>query len=149
MGRARMTITLPGRAAEAEELWYDAARWPSWIDGFHHVVSLDDTWPHAGARRVWDSKPGGRGRVVERVVTYEPRVGQRRQVEDERLEGTEEVAFQPGEENVTVALSIEYRLKYANPLTPLVDVLYVRRQVGASLGRTLSRFAAERQGDLP
>jgi hypothetical protein len=149
MGRARMTITLPGRAAEAEELWYDAARWPSWIDGFHHVVSLDDSWPHPGARRVWDSKPGGRGRVVERVVTYEPRVGQTLQVEDERLEGTEEVAFQPGEENVTVALSIEYRLKYPNPLTPLVDVLYIRRQVGASLGRTLSRFAAERQGDLP
>jgi polyketide cyclase/dehydrase/lipid transport protein len=148
VGRARMTITLPGRAAEAEELWYDATRWPSWIDGFHHVVSLDDTWPHVGARRVWDSKPGGRGRVVERVVSYEPRVGQTLQVEDERLEGTEEVAFQPDEENVTVALSIDYRLKYSNPLTPLVDVLYVRRQVGASLGRTLSRFAAERQGDL-
>lgn len=38
MGRARMTIALPGRAAEAEELWYDPVRWPSWIDGFGHLV---------------------------------------------------------------------------------------------------------------
>jgi hypothetical protein len=143
-----MTIALPGRAAEAEELWYDATRWPSWIDGFHHVVTLDESWPHAGARRVWDSTPGGRGRVVERVVAYEPRVGQTLAVEDQRLEGTEKVSFEPGPDSVTVALSIEYGLKYANPLTPLVDLLFVRRQVGASLGRTLHRFAAERHGDL-
>jgi hypothetical protein len=30
MGRASATVTVPGRAFEAEQLWYDPARWPSW-----------------------------------------------------------------------------------------------------------------------
>lgn len=144
MGRARMTIALPGRAAEAEELWYDPVRWPSWIDGFGHLVSLDESWPRSGARRVWDSRPGGRGRVVERVVAYEQRVGQTLEMEDGRMRGTEEVAFQPGSDGVTVVLEARYRLKYSNPMTPAFDFLFVRRHVGASLGRTLGRFAAER-----
>lgn len=148
MGRAQMTIVVPGRAAEAEALWYDPVRWPAWIDGFGHLASLDDGWPHVGARRVWDAKPGGRGRVVERVVAYEARVGQTLEIEDERLRGTEQVAFRPGSDDVTLALEVRYELKYGNPLTPAVDLLFVRRQVGASLGRTLSRFAAERLGDV-
>ena len=70
MGRASATITVPGRAADAEALWYDAQRWPAWVDGFGHVVKLDDHWPEPDARLVWDSKPGGRGRVVERVTSH-------------------------------------------------------------------------------
>ena len=47
MGRAKASISVPGRAAEAEALWYDPHRWQAWIDGFGHVVSLDDGWPAA------------------------------------------------------------------------------------------------------
>src|SRR4051795_5503073 len=56
MGRASATITVPGRAAEAETLWYDPKRWSAWVDGFGHVVKLDDDWPEPDARLVWDSK---------------------------------------------------------------------------------------------
>src|SRR3954447_20243387 len=95
MGRASATITVPGRAAEAETLWYDPRRWPAWIDGFGHVVKLDDHWPEPDARLVWDSKPGGRGRVVERVTSHIQRQGQTLAVEDERLRGTQQVRFEP------------------------------------------------------
>jgi Polyketide cyclase / dehydrase and lipid transport len=148
MGRASASVTVSGRAAEAEELWYDQTRWPTWIDGFGHVVRLDDEWPDAGARLVWDSKPGGRGRVVERVTSHVQRQGQTLEVEDERLRGTQTVAFTPAGDDTQIELSLEYRLKSRTPLTPLVDALFVRRAIRDSLSRTLARFANERAGDL-
>ena len=39
-------------------------------------------------------------------------------------------------------------LKERNALTWLVDRLFVRREVAASLRRTLARFARERRADL-
>ena len=75
MGRAEASIEVPGLASEAEALWYDPVRWPAWIDGFGHVVELDDGWPAEGAARL-DSTPEGRGRVLETVTAYEPRGGQ-------------------------------------------------------------------------
>jgi hypothetical protein len=148
MGRASASVTVSGRAAEAEELWYDQTRWPTWIDGFGHVVRLDGEWPDAGARLVWDSKPGGRGRVVERVTSHVQRQGQTLEVEDERLRGTQTVAFTPAGDDTQIELSLEYRLKSRTPLTPLVDALFVRRAIRDSLSRTLARFANERAGDL-
>ena len=149
MGRASHTVTVPGRAFEAEQLWYEPARWPSWIDGFHHVVSLDEAaWPLPGARLVWESRPGGRGRVLEVVTEYEQRTGQTLQVEDERLRGTQTVAFAPDGDDTRVTLSLDYELKSRTPLTPVVDRLFVRRSITDSLRRTLARFAREREGDL-
>jgi hypothetical protein len=150
MGRATATVTVPGRTAEAEQLWYDPRRWPSWVDGFGHVVRLDeDTWPEPPARLVWDSKPGGRGRVLEQVTDYEQRTGQTLQVEDERLRGTQTVAFTPSDDNTRVTLTLEYQLKsQKTPLTPLIDWLFIRRSINDSLRRTLHRFAREREGDL-
>ena len=37
MGRAEASITVPGRAADAEALWYDPQRWQAWVDGGHPV----------------------------------------------------------------------------------------------------------------
>ena len=85
MPSVRAALKMPGLASEAEALWYDPQRWPAWIDGFGHVVKLEGEWPAQGARAVWDSKPGGRGRVVERVTAYEARAGQTLAVEDEQL----------------------------------------------------------------
>jgi Polyketide cyclase / dehydrase and lipid transport len=137
------TITVPGRAVEAERVWYDPTRWASWIEGFGHVVSLDDGWPRKGARLVWDSVPQGRGRVSERVVAYEMRIGQTLAVEDGKLEGTQRVAFEPQPDSVKITLALEYRLKRRNLLTPLVDLLFIRRANGDALRRTLRRFASE------
>jgi hypothetical protein len=147
MGCASASIEVPGRASDAEALWYDPARWAAWIDGFAHVVELADGWPAEG-RLVWQSRPDGRGRVLERVLRYEPRAGQTLAVEDARLRGTQRVAFSPGADRVTVTLTLEYEIKERHLFSWAVDRLYVRRALTASLRRTLARFARERRGDL-
>jgi hypothetical protein len=144
----RATTIVPGRIVEAEELWYDPHRWAAWIDGFGHVAKLEGDWPHAGARLLWDSRPNGRGRVEERVTRYEARTGQTLAVEDRRLRGTQKVAFAPEGDDVLVRLTLEYRLKERSFLTPIVDVLFVRRALQASLERTLTRFGHERRAEL-
>jgi len=148
MSRAVASITVPGLASGAEELWYDPHRWAAWIDGFGHVARLEGDWPHAGARLLWDSPPKGRGRVSETVTAYEPRTGQTLEVEDGRLYGTQSVRFEPEAGGVRITLALEYRLKDRKPLTPLVDRLFVRRQLTDSLRRTLTRFGHERRAEL-
>lgn len=147
MPRVRAAVSVPGLASEAEALWYDPQRWPAWIDGFGHVDRVGEEWPALGARVVWMSKPGGRGRVAERVLAYEARAGQTLEVEDEKMRGTQTVAFTPGEDGVEVALELAYELKDTNVFTPLTDVLFIRRALRDSLRRTLVRFARELRAD--
>ena len=147
MGRAGASIRVPGRASDAEALWYDPMRWPAWLDGFAHASQVPDEWPAAGTL-LWVSRPGGRGRVLEEVVSYEARVGQTLRVEDERLRGTQTVAFRPASEYVLVTLELDYELKERTPVTPIVDRLFVRRELTASLQRSLAGFARERRGDM-
>jgi hypothetical protein len=144
MGRVKATIEIPVQASAAEDLWYDTARWPAFIDGLHAVHSVGEGWPQAGARVVWDSRPGGRGRVLEHVASYEPRAGQTVAVEDEKMRGTQRIEFVPGPEGVAVTLSLEYELKERQgAITGLVDVLFIRRPMRDSLRRTLVRFGRE------
>jgi hypothetical protein len=147
MGVAAATVQVPGLASDAEALWYDPIRWAAWVDGFGHVVELADGWPAAG-QLVWESTPGGRGRVLEIVTAYEARQGQTLSVEDSRLRGKQRVTFEPGPDAVTVTLRLDYELKEQAPLTWVVDRLFIRRAVTASLRRSLSRFARERRGDM-
>jgi hypothetical protein len=144
----RATTTVPGRVVDAEELWYDPHRWAAWIDGFGHVAKLEGDWPHAGARLLWDSRPQGRGRVSERVTEYEARAGQTLAVEDARLEGTQQVAFEPHGDEVLVNLTLEYTLKQRSVITPLLDLVFIRRALRDSLQRTLERFGHERRADV-
>jgi hypothetical protein len=148
VSRASATTLVSGRAVDAEELWYDPHRWAAWIDGFGHAVVLEGAWPEVGARLVWESPPKGRGRVQEVVTAYEPRIGQTVEVEDERLRGTQTVAFEPAGDEVRVTLTLEYELKGRNAFTPLVDRLFIRRELGDSLRRTLARFGHERRAEL-
>jgi hypothetical protein len=148
MGRASASALVPGRVSDAESLWYDLRRWPAFVDGFASVVQRDDPWPQRGATLIWDSTPHGRGRVIERVVGYELRDGQSVDYEDEKTEGTQKVVFAAEGEHTRVTLTMQYRMKDRNPLTPVVDFLFVRRAVNDSLRRTVTRFAHERQGDI-
>jgi hypothetical protein len=149
VGRVSARVDLPARAAEAEALWYEHARWPSFVDGLKHVARVEGDWPAAGARVVWDSYPGGRGRVVERVVAYEARSGQTLEVEDERISGRQSVAFAPLEGGVRMTLALEYGLKQRRGLLPaVVDLLFIRRPQRESLQRTLARFARELAAEL-
>jgi hypothetical protein len=152
VGRVRATVVVPGLASEAEALWYDTTRWATFVDGLHHIAQLEGEWPRAGARVLWDSPPGGRGRVQERVTAYVAREGQTVAVEDEKIHGTQRVTFTPIEGGVTVALELEYTLKEQRPGMALVDLLFIRRPQRESLQRTLRRFrtevAAEREGSI-
>jgi hypothetical protein len=146
---ARATTVVPGRIIEAEELWYDPHRWAAWIDGFGHTQRVEGEWPEVGARLVWDSPPRGRGRVQELVTSYEPRAGQTREVEDERLRGSQTVAFEAEDaDNVRVTLTLDYELKQRNAFTPLLDRLFIRRELTDSLQRTLTRFGHERRAEV-
>jgi hypothetical protein len=152
VGRVRASVVVPGLASEAEALWYDTTRWATFVDGLHHIARLEGEWPRAGARVLWDSPPGGRGRVQERVTAYVAREGQTVAVEDEKIHGTQRVTFTPIEGGVTVALELEYTLKEQRPGMALVDLLFIRRPQRESLQRTLRRFrtevAAEREGSI-
>jgi Polyketide cyclase / dehydrase and lipid transport len=147
MGRVAATRSVPGPVSDAEELWYDTSRWPVWMDGVAHIMKIEGDWPEQGATVVWDSPPAGRGRVVETVTRYEVRAGQTLAVEDERMRGTQAVAFRPADGGAEVELSLDYELKDGSPITRLTDVLFIRRQLSDSLKRSLLRFARELQAD--
>jgi len=143
VGRVQVQIVADGRLTDAEALWYDTSRWPTFVDGFGHVVGVDPGWPREGTV-TWDSRPGGRGRVLERVVRYTAGDGQDAEVEDERITGTQSVRFAPYPEGgVGVALELRYQLKRAFPGSALVDAIFIRRAMRDSLARTLRRFAIE------
>jgi hypothetical protein len=147
LSRVVVSATVPGIISEAEELWYDVNRWPNFVDGFSHLVQRDEGWP-AGGVLIWDSTPHGRGRVIERVTRHEARTGQTSEIEDEKLQGIQTIAFEgEGTDATKVTLSLEYELKDRNPLSPITDFLFIRRAVRESLQRTVGRFARERRGD--
>jgi hypothetical protein len=152
VGRVKAGIAIAALASEAEALWYDTTRWATFIDGLHHIARLEGDWPRVGARVLWDSSPGGRGRVQERVTAYAAREGQTVAVEDEKIRGTQRVSFMPTEGGVMVGLELRYALKEQRPGMALVDLLFIRRPQRESLQRTLRRFrtevAAEREGSI-
>jgi hypothetical protein len=128
--------------AEAAALWWDPARWPSFVEGFAHVHRRDEAWPGEGGRLVWDARPGSdRGRVAERVERRDAAGGADVAVEDERLEGTQHVRFAATGTGTLVTLELRYAPKA--PAAPLADLVYVRRRVRRTLERTLERFARE------
>ncbi len=148
MASASAQIEVDGQISEAERLWYDLDRWPSFVDGFARVVKREGDWPKAGSRIMWDSVRAGRGLVSERVSAYEVRVAQTSEIEDPRMVGTQTVSFAAaGEGRCRVTLELRYDLKQGGPLAPVVDALFVRRAVRDALRRTLGRFARELRAD--
>jgi hypothetical protein len=142
---SRAVVLSPDRAAA---LWVDVRRWPTFIEGFQHVVEKDDSWPAHGSKLVWQSVPGGRGRVNERVTSSGGDHLSTRLLE-EALTGMQTVTFQPAEDGTCVVqLALEYELNptsfwRSGPVGKLADVLFIRRALGDSLARTLRRFATE------
>jgi uncharacterized membrane protein len=147
--KVRAQITVGGRISDAEALWYDTRRWPTFVEGFHHVAKVSEGWPGEGDL-AWDSSPGGRGRVLERVQRYEPRVGQTVEVLEEKSTGTQTISFvaRPGD-RVEVTLEFAYRLAHrpGGPLYAVVDALFIRPRQREALQRTLVRFGREMVAD--
>jgi uncharacterized membrane protein len=141
MGRVRAEVHVAALASAAEELWYDTDRWPTFVDGLAHVAKVEGDWPRAG-RVLWDAKVDGRGRVDERVVAHEARVGQTVSVEDEKITGTQRIEFQPSGAGCRITLTLDYRLKMDGPAAAVID-RFARRPMRDSLKRTLVRFKRE------
>jgi hypothetical protein len=70
-------------------------------------------------------------------------VGQSLAVEDEKIRGTQRVAFAPHAGGVTVSLELDYELKDPRLRFGPLDLLFARRPQLEALQRTLRRFAAE------
>ena len=126
----------------AQALWCAVRRWPTFVEGFAHVVEASRDWPGEGARLVWQSNPSGRGRVTEKVVESGPGV-LRTQVYEDALVGEQSVTFEPADEGTRVEIRLDYELARSGPLRGVADVLFIRRALRDALRRTLDRFAIE------
>ena len=128
---------------EAAALWRDPRRWSAFVEGFQRIEELGASWPEEGAKLVWDSGAGGRGRVTEKVTENSPTRFATKVYED-RLYGTQTAAFAPDTEGgARVMLSLEYELTGNNPFNPVTDLLFIRRALRDALARTLRRFVVE------
>jgi Polyketide cyclase / dehydrase and lipid transport len=139
---ARALTEVPLQPSAALTLWTDLSRWPTFIEGFAHLVEKDGDWPAADSRVLWESVPAGRGRVTEKVV--ESTLDQiATMVFEDRLAGKQTLRVAHAEPGAAVELSLEYTLTKYGPLSPLADLLFIRRAIRDSLVRTLRRFAIE------
>ena len=109
MRTVTVSTVVEGPGIEAEQLWYDRSRWASWIAGFAALQKLGDEWPLEGARRVWVTRPHGRGLISETVRAYVAGDGQTLEFEDEKVRGTQQVRFESDgtRTRITVALDLE------------------------------------------
>jgi uncharacterized membrane protein len=143
MRAVHATHTFAASVHEAERCWYDTSRWASWVDGLDRVLHTGDPWPMVGGSVTWESGPAGRGRVTETVVAYAPADGQTVLIADDAVTGRQEVAFVAVADGVEVTLRLEYRVTRRSPVTPIVDALFIRREMSLSLSRSLARFGAQ------
>ena len=141
------SVVIDASVHEAETAWLDTSRWENWVEGLEQITALDPRWPEAGATLEWRSNPAGRGHVSETVVDREPLEGLVSDIEDDYMRARQHVNFTPEGSRTAVTVTLSYEIRRRNPLTPLVDLLFVRRAFERSLQLTLGRFAAELRAD--
>jgi hypothetical protein len=140
--RASARSLLPITPAEALQLWSNVERWPSFVEGFARRIEHTAAWPEPGGRVVWESTPGGRGRVTE-VVAENTLDRFSTQVFEKALSGTQTLRALPASDGSEVELSLEYQLTRYGPLSGIADAIFIRRALRDALKRTLYRFGVE------
>jgi hypothetical protein len=139
---ARAAGIVPLAPEAAMRLWTDTSRWATFVEGFAQILERSPDWPEEGARAVWESTPGGRGRVTERVTGNSP--GRfSTQVYEEALQGNQTVLFGEDADGTMVEVELSYELAKWGPLRAVADAIFIRRAQRDSLRRTLGRFAVE------
>lgn len=146
MGEAAESVRVDATLKEVWDLYFDPGSWPAWVDGFSEVISSSGYPQHGGTLR-WRSTPAGRGEVTEEVLEHEPRRLHRVRFGDPESEGELETWFEISGEQVEVTQRMDYRVLHQGPLGPFTDILFVRRQVAASLARSLERLAHEAEAN--
>jgi uncharacterized membrane protein len=154
VAKVEATVEVEAPLAEVWDLYFDADRWPAWVDGFSSVIS-ELGYPEHGGVLNWRSTPAGRGEVHEQVIAHEPRSLHRVEYSDPGSRGTLETTFEmlPAGEagsgrRTRVIQRLEYRLTSGGPLSALTDLFFIRSQMRQSLQRSLMdlRLEAERTG---
>lgn len=154
MGKVEASAEIAAPLAEVWDLYFDRARWPSWVDGFSSVLS-ESGYPQPDGTLVWRSTPSGRGEVSERVLAHAERSRHRIAYADPGSSGELEVTFAmlPASEaesgrRTVVSQRLEYSLTGGGPLRAITDLLFIRTQMRRSLERSLAdlRLEAERVG---
>jgi len=141
-GRARAAAVVSLAPEAALALWTDVRRWPTFVEGFARALEVSDDWPGEGSKVVWESIPGGRGRVTEQVVATGPGRFTTRVFED-AFAGEQALAVSEDAEGARMDLTLDYELSRYGPLRALADVLFIRRALRDAMRRTLRRFAVE------
>jgi uncharacterized protein YndB with AHSA1/START domain len=135
-------------AAEPAAVWdhyFDPVAWPDWVDQFAFVIDSDN-YPRVGGTLHWRSGRAGRGEVTESVIEHEPRHRHRIEFSDPEAEGELVTTFAPTDAGTRCRQELTYRLRDAGIFTRAADVLFVRSQMGASLGRSLAALRADLEG---
>ncbi len=154
MAEVEAATEIDAALAEVWELYFDPARWASWVDGFAAVVSSSG-YPNQGGTLEWRSTPAGRGHVRERVLAHEPRSLHRIAFEDPAAAGELETTFEirPASEGrlTRVSQRLSYRVTSGGPLRAITDFLFIRSQMRRSLERSLAelKLEGERSGARP
>jgi len=143
MGEVRGTIDVRATPQQANALWLDTQRWPSFLDGFGRLTKRTDDWPAVGGRASWSAPPAGRGLVLHVVQEHEPGVTVALSEEDERITGSQRASFEAFPEGCRMTVELHYKVKPGKGVPKVIDFLFVRRAMAESLRRTLVRFAAE------
>ena len=144
---ARSALVVPLTPEAAMRLWTDTSRWATFVEGFVRVVEASPEWPAEGAKLVWVSSPGGRGRVTERVTGHTPGHFST-QVFEDALNGSQTVHFGEHADGTLVEVELDYELTKYGPLRAVADALFIRRALRDSLKRSLNRFARERRAEI-
>jgi hypothetical protein len=136
--------------AEAEQFWCEPERWSTFVEGFGGLVSSEGCWPQPGSIVVWDSTPYGRGRVRERVIEHQPGLLLESEISEQRLSGIRRVRFNgienQGRPGVRVEVQLDYLLRGSRWQRLLVDWVFVRPALRASIARELEEVAAQLSG---
>lgn len=147
MAEVSAEVEIAAPLADVWALYFDADRWPSWVDGFARVTAAEG-YPEAGGTLRWESTGAGRGPVSERVLAHEPRSLHRISYSDPGSEGELETRFEMvparDEQRLTlVAQTLRYRLTGGGPLRGLTDRLFIRSQMRRSIERSLLHLRGE------
>jgi len=146
MPEVRASCVVPIGPEKATATWRDPRRWGGFVEGFQRVEEQSPDWPAEGAKVVWQSGPGGRGRVTEKVKSAAPTAFGTR-VYEKRLVGTQ--TFRAAEDGAgsRVDVTLEYQLTSQSPLKGVTDLLFIRRALRDALTRTLRRFRVEAEDE--
>ena len=139
---ARAGAVVPLAPEGALALWTNVDRWATFVEGFTRKLEQSPEWPGEGARVVWESGPGGRGTVTEKVLDHGTGRFETR-VSEQALQGRQAFIVSEDADGSRVELTLEYELTKYGPLRAVADVLFIRRAQRDALRRTLRRFVVE------